>query len=39
VGRRIRYDEDAGHFDFVGPLSDYEDRTVEVTPDELLLEG
>jgi hypothetical protein len=39
VGRGIRYDEEAGHFDFVGPRSDYEDRTVEVTPDELLIEG
>jgi branched-chain amino acid transport system substrate-binding protein len=39
VGRGIRYDEEVGHFDFVGPLSDYEDRTVEVTPDELLFEG
>lgn len=38
VGRGIRYDEDLGHFEFVGAISDYEDRTAEVTPDDLLTE-
>jgi len=39
VGQGIRYDERRGYFQFVGGPSDYEDRTAEVTPDDLLTAG
>lgn len=36
AGQGIRYDEDLGYYEFVGPPNDYEDRTAEVTPEALL---